>query len=618
MKRFSMRRLGHAGKASIFVALCSSMLCGQTKTAVPAKSVLQQHYDAAQSYQSAGNLPEAARQYRIFIADALGELAIARARIGDYDKAAPLFDEALALAPSSPVLEIEYAQAAFAHGDLTHARSLAEQVIRKYPANAKACAKAHLVLGRVLMKTNKGNEARQQFEAAVALEPDFENGYALAVACLDMQDKACAVNVFAEMLAAFGDTAIIHRQFGLAYGNSDFKQEAIVELQKAITKDPRLPGAHYVLAAVYLSSSEGAKTAEAEAELWKELDISPSDAQTYAALGHIEQGEHKYAEAERNLKRAGELNAENPDTYFYLGQLYLETSRPADAETALRKSITLTGDVSRNRYQVQKAHYMLGRILMQSGRTKEADSEMQISSALIKQSLTQDRNRLADYLSDVPDNPPAEAGTGAANVSSFQNAATNKSLSQIDASEKDLAPALADSYNNIAAIAASRQDFSSALMYFQRAAQWNPSLEGLDHNWGRAAFSANRFQDAVLPLSRALRAHPEDASLRSMLGISQYMTTDYSGTIKTLQPIEAQLTAVPQLAFVYAASMVKSGNFQVGLDRLVALEKAYPEIPDVHHELAAAYQQASRPDDAAREKQQYEALLSSKPGAHVQ
>lgn len=68
---------------------------------------------------------------------------------------------------------------------------------------------------------------------------------------------------------------------------------------------------------------------------------------------------------------------------------------------ALRKSIALTGDVSCNRYQVQRAHYMLGRLLMQSGRTKEADSEMQISSVLIQESSTKDRSRLADYLSDA-------------------------------------------------------------------------------------------------------------------------------------------------------------------------------------------------------------------------
>lgn len=618
MRSLHGRRLAGSGIAALVTALCASMLYGQTKNSAPAKSVLQQHYDAAQSYQSAGNLAEAARQYRIFIADVLGELAIERAHIGDYEKAAPLFDEALVLAPNSPALKIEYAQAAFAHGDLSHARSLAEQVIRNYPANTKACAKARLVLGRVLMKLNKGKEARQQFEAAVALEPDFENGYALAVSCLNMQDKPCAANVFSEMLAAFGDTAVIHRQFGLAYGNSDFQQDAIIELQEAVAKDPRLPGAHYALAAVYLSSSEGAKTAEAEAELWKELDISPSDAQTYAALGHIEQEEHKYAEAERDLKHAVELNAENPDAYFYLGQLYFETSRPADAETELRKSIILTKDPSRNRYQVRQAHYMLGRVLRQAGRTKEADSEMQISVALMVQSLAQDRSRLADYLSDPPDNSRAEAGAGPANISPLRNAATSKSLSQIDASEGELAPVLADSYNNLGAIAASGEDLDSALIYFQRAAEWNPSLEGLDHNWGHAAFSASRFQDAVRPLSRALRAQPEDASLRSMLGISQYMTADYSGALRTLQPVEAQVTAVPQLAFIYAASMVKGGNFQDGLNRLLALEKSYPAIPDIHRELAAAYQQASRPKDAAREKRQYEALLASESGAHAQ
>jgi predicted Zn-dependent protease len=126
------------------------------------------------------------------------------------------------------------------------------------------------------------------------------------------------------------------------------------------------------------------------------------------------------------------------------------------------------------------------------------------------------------------------------------------------------------------------------------------------------AFSAGQFQAAIPPLTRTLQTSPKDVSVRSMLGVSQYMAADYAGTLKTLQPMEAQLNAVPQMAFVYAAAMVKAGNLQSGLDRLVALEKADPAVPDIHRELAAAYKQASRPDDAAREKQQYEALLAAK------
>jgi tetratricopeptide (TPR) repeat protein len=281
-----MRRVQLTG-----VYLCIARICvaaifacafvaayGQTSGDAANKSVLQQHYDDAQKFQASGNLPQAARQYRIFIADALGQLAIEHARIEDYEKAAPLFDEALRLAPSSPTLQIEYAQAAFVHGDLSRAKSLAEEVIRAYPSNTKANAKAHLILGRVLMKMNKDEDARQQLEAAVALDPNFENGYALAVACLDMEDGKCAAKVFSEMLAAYGDTALIHREFGRAYGGSDFQQEAIGEFEKAIAKDDRLPGVHYSLAAAYLASSEGAKTKEAEAELRKELEVSPNDA----------------------------------------------------------------------------------------------------------------------------------------------------------------------------------------------------------------------------------------------------------------------------------------------------------------------------------------------------
>ena len=598
-------------------ALLCSILWGATISATAqssAKSVLQQHYDAAQKFQSSGDLAQAARQYRIFIADALDELGIEWARNGNYEKAAAFFDEALRLAPNSPALQIEYARAAIAHGDLSRAATLARQVIHDYPANTKAVAKAHLVLGRVLSKSNKGKEARQEFEAAVELEPDFENGYALAIACLNMQDKPCAAKVFSEMQTSFGDTAVIHRQFGLAYGNSDFQQDAITELQKSIALDSHLPGTHYALAAVYLSSSEGAKVAEAEDELHQELAVSPSDSLTYAALGHLEQGQHKYAEAERDLKHAVELNGDNPDAYFYLGQLLFDTGKPAEAEAALRKSIAATRDVSHNRYQVQKAHYLLGRILMQAGHPDEAHKEMDISAALTQQSLTLDRDRLADYLADASGSrsDDTDALGSKTSTDSAQSAATNQSAQQTEDFEKRLAPALADSYNNLGAIAAGDKDFASALTSFHRAAEWNPSLEGLDINWGRAAFSAGQFQDAVPPLSRALRAGAHDVSVRSMLGVSQYMAGDYAGTLQTLQPMEAQLNTIPQLAFVYAASMVKAGNLNDGMERLVALEKSNPSIPDVHRELAAAYQQAARPQDAAREKQQYEALLAAK------
>ena len=64
-------------------------------------AILQRHYDAAQNFQQQGNLAQAAAEYRLLIGDSLAELALGEANLGEYTKAAPYFDGALALEPNS-------------------------------------------------------------------------------------------------------------------------------------------------------------------------------------------------------------------------------------------------------------------------------------------------------------------------------------------------------------------------------------------------------------------------------------------------------------------------------------------------------------------------------------
>ena len=120
-----------------------------------------------------------------------------------------------------------------------------------------------------------------------------------------------------------------------------------------------------------------------------------------------------------------------------------------------------------------------------------------------------------------------------------------------------LKPAVADSYNNLGAIAATNNDYSSAVIYFARASEWNPSLEGLDYNWGRAAFAGSLYADAILPLSRYVKAHPDDSGARSVLGLSQFLSGKYRDCVETLQPIEKTELA-PQVEYAYASSLVES------------------------------------------------------------
>src|SRR3984885_9922855 len=384
------------GASLIFLMISAAVVCGQTRDRVSVDSVpLQQHYNDAQKLQQMGKLSEAAEQFRAFLADALGELAIGYVLVPDYTRAAPLFDEALTLEPDSSSWLLDYARTALVLGDLDRAKTLATKFIQKYPDNRAKLAQAHQVLGRTLLKLNKDQEARKEFEAAVALDPTFANGYDLAVACLDMDDEKCAVQIFDEMEKSFGDTPEIHMAFGRAYGDSDFQPRAVTEFRRAIEENPKLPGAHYLLAAVLLATGDDETHLEdAEAELKKELAISPRDSMTYTALGKIAATRKNYPEAETYLKKAISLGSQSPDAYLYLGQVYFSTNRFSEAETALRQCIQLTTDISLNRYQVQKAHFLLGRILTQKGQQDAAHAEMTISRELANKTLAQDKNAL--------------------------------------------------------------------------------------------------------------------------------------------------------------------------------------------------------------------------------
>jgi tetratricopeptide (TPR) repeat protein len=388
------------GASLAAVLIFAAGLVGQTVgRGSDRRDTLQKQYEQAQESQRTGKLAEAAGQYHVFLAEALRELAIGYAVVPDYARAAPLFDEALSLEPNSPTLLLDYARTALTMGDFAHAKTLATEFIHKYPDDRQKLAQAHQVLGRALLKLNQDQEARKELEIALALDPTFANGYDLAVACLDLDDEKCAVQIFGEMENSFGDKPEIHLAFGRAYGDSDFQPKAIVEIRKAIEENPHLPGAHYLLAAVLLATgNEQSPLESAEEELKKELAISPRDAMTYAALGKIAVTRTNYAEAEPYLKRAISLDPQSPDAYLYLGQMYFDTNRYDDAETALRKCISLTTDVSRNRYQVQKAHYLLGRILMKKGQQDAAHAEMQINRDLADKTLAQDKSKLAGLM----------------------------------------------------------------------------------------------------------------------------------------------------------------------------------------------------------------------------
>ncbi len=609
-------------KLAVWSALAAlsaiASLPAQTRPKPRTAPGLQAIYNAAQHYRASGKLGQAAGEYRTFLANAQGELAAERAAAGDYARAASLFKDALTLLPKSPALRLGYAKTSLLMGDPSQAKALSQAFLQDGLGDFQQIAQAHQILGRALLKMNSDQQARTEMQKAVDLDPSFANRYDLAVVCLDLDDGKCASQVFQGLEKSFGDTPAIHMRFGLAYGNSDFVPLAIAEFRKIVAENPRFPGAHYSLAAALLSAGDDrTNVPEAEAQLKTELTISPNDFLTYAALGKLAVANHRYSQAITYLTRATSLNPSNPDAYLYLGQMYFDTNRPADAEAALRKAIALTKDPSRNRYQIQKAYFLLGRVFMQEHKPDEAHADMELSRKYANNALSHDKGELAGLLNNSAatgtDDTPNKSEPGAAPVSQNVNPAAIK---RIDAYEKRLAPAIADSYNNLGAIAATGGNYSEALGDFKHAATWNPRFEGLDLNMGRAAFMASRFSEAIPPLTRYLSSHSGDSGIRGALAMSQFMTGDYKGCIDTFKGVEDKLSSIPQMEYVYAESLVKTGQAAAGKMRLEALAAAHPEIADVHRALGEVFDSEGDRQSAEKELKTAIGINANDPQAH--
>jgi len=584
---FETRRTAQAG--SFVWALCLISLGGLflqmpanahgqgTLATGSAESPMQQHYEAAFRLQNEGDLLQANSEYKLFLSIALHRVANGHANLGDYARAARLYDESLRLTPDDRDLQMDYAGAALGASDWRMAKAMASQVLEELKSHAQPPDQlAVSVLAEALLELGEHQAALEQFKSAAQLRPVFETFSQLAAAYLVLGDRSNAATILDEAPQIYGDTPALHMKIGILYGNTKFFDAAIDEFKKAIAEDNRIEDAHYALGASYMMQSGEPSNDKAEAEFRQELAIDPDNSLVYMPLGHIAMDRHKYQEAEADLKRAVAVNQSDAGAYLVLGKLYKETGRIAEAKAAFRKSITLTLDPSKNGYAVEQAYYWLGRLLIQSGSLVEGRKYVDVSRNLL-------------YLKEQGVESRLAGGANLQTPLDRTNQGNPEDLSAQKAFERQVGPLIASSFDNLGVNAANAGDYQDASSYFEQAAQWNPSLSGVDQNWGRAAFFARKYNNAVGPLSRTLAVHPADQHLRAMLGFSLCLAHQYAKAVPVFRLIEPKLEANPELNIAYAGSMALAGDSVRGLARLKSLEETNPGIPLAHSLLGEVY-----------------------------
>jgi tetratricopeptide (TPR) repeat protein len=237
---------------------------------------------------------------------------------------------------------------------------------KQYRQAMQLMAMAHFYLGQL-------KEAIFYLEQVLAWMPDnAEMNYALGVAYIKTQNPNKSRETFARMFAVPAETPAAYLFNAQMLIREKVEDAAEKELQKALSLDPKLPQANFLLGEIAIYKAN----IDAGIELMKrEIALNPAFAMAYYRLGEALTRQQKWDDALAPLQKSIWLSPYFSGPYIVLGKTYLKKNDLSNAEAMLRQAIRM--DV--NNYS---AHYLLAQVLQQSNHMEEAKREFEIADKL--------------------------------------------------------------------------------------------------------------------------------------------------------------------------------------------------------------------------------------------
>jgi tetratricopeptide (TPR) repeat protein len=556
----------------------------------PKQSELQKRIAAAQSARDSGDPAAVDVANRRLIADALRELAQLRLIERAYPQSAELYRRSLEF-EGDPNARLDLATADIQSNQSDDAIAESGKVVSLEPSNIRALN----LNGTAWAQKGDYSKAVDAFEQAARIKPDIETLYSLATCLLQTKTPPArekSSRVFERMIRVAGDDGSLHVLFGRAYRDAGDMPAAIREFQRALALDPRTPHANYFLALARLATNEWKPTQEIRVGFQKELELFPHDYLANYMIGFIASGERQYDLSDQYLKKAADVNPDWPEPWLYMGLNAYAQNDFERAEQMFRKTIELTGqDESRSNFQIRRAYVDLGRILVNSGRAKEAETYLAKARALQNKVFEATQRNMAEMVAAggagsaaaiVPLSSKGEASLLGGRTDPFER--VNSSLiaksglseeqrSAATAQEDRLRSALALGFNDLATSEAVRKDYSAALGHYEDAEHWDANIPGLEKNRGLAAFRSSNYSEAIRGLSQALAKQPTDNPVRAMLGMAYFGANRFDDAAKTFSPLGTHGMRDPAVGYAWAASLVHANDLKAAGRVLSEFEK---------------------------------------------
>ncbi|MGE5615132.1 MAG: tetratricopeptide repeat protein [Bacillota bacterium] len=215
------------------------------------------------------------------------------------------------------------------------------------------------MLGKVLMKLDKPDDAIKVYDQVLRIEPDdFQAWYGKAGANLKLARWKAAVAAFNEAIRIKPDSYRSYYNMGMALDEMGKRKEAIEAYESAIKICPDFKEAYNNLGIALCISGRY----EEALEIYEEgIRRNPREYSLYFNMGMCYYEEGMYTEAISAYRAALDLKPDELEIYYYLGSALTEMRRYNDAIEAYSSALAIKPADGELHYNIAAVYAMLGR-----------------------------------------------------------------------------------------------------------------------------------------------------------------------------------------------------------------------------------------------------------------
>jgi tetratricopeptide (TPR) repeat protein len=348
-------------------------LCAQQPASNP-DALLQQAIALHQS----GDLDGAIRAYREFLAvqpdslQARSNLGAVLARAGRYDEAIAEYNLGLQRNPGNAALLLNLGLAYYKTGRHAEAAERFERALTLAPQFQEQATLLLAVCYNTLGRYKDAAALLAPLEKDRSGDPGFDYVYGTALIGDGQATRGAAV---INRILSRGDSAEAYLLRGTLELTAHDRDGARKDLEKAVSLNPRLAGAHARLGELLLAQGESEAARSAFTE---ELALDPDEFTSNLNLGVLAKEEQAYAEARRYLDRALKKRPKDPGVRYQIATVDLATGSFEQAREALELLIKESPEFA-------EAHATLATVYYRLNRRADGDREREVSQKLMDQ-----------------------------------------------------------------------------------------------------------------------------------------------------------------------------------------------------------------------------------------